>query len=76
MALDVLFDTLFDERNQHSPLGAVGCLLMATDADEVWVHRAVAILRHGHDQAAKTRSAYNAGLEVVRMLALLLASRV
>lgn len=68
----VVLDEGLDFVDADGGLGAVGALLLPSDADEVWVDGAVAVLGVGDDQAAAAVAAEDAALEVVVVLAGLL----
>jgi hypothetical protein len=74
LSLIELFNPFLNYGDRHGALGAVGCLLVATQADVVRVYRAMAVFRHSDDQPAAAVTAENAGLQIVGMLALFLPS--
>jgi hypothetical protein len=61
----------FDDGNERRLAGAGGCLLVASEADEVGVDHPVAVLGLGDDQAAAAAAAEDRRFQVVRALALL-----
>ncbi|MFT3663051.1 MAG: hypothetical protein QM809_17280 [Gordonia sp. (in: high G+C Gram-positive bacteria)] len=71
-----VFDHALDDFDEHGLLAAVCALLVAADAHEVRVDGAVAILCHRDDEAAAAAAAEDGGLEVVRVVALLLSAGV
>jgi hypothetical protein len=69
----VLGHQLFDGLDADSPLLAVRSLLVATETDEVWIRRAVAVGVVADDQPTATAAAVKRALEVVAVNPVLLA---
>nr|WP_256960582.1 hypothetical protein [Streptomyces scabiei] len=72
----VALDHLLDLGDEQCLAGAAGGLLVPSQTDEVRVDHAVAVLGIGDDQAAAAVAAEDAGLEVVRVVALSLTDEV
>jgi hypothetical protein len=72
----VLLNQCLDLRDEHCLAGAVGGLLVSPQADEVRVDRAVPVLGVRDDQPAAATAAEDAGLQVVRVVALPFADQV
>ncbi|MDL2081955.1 hypothetical protein QNN03_36575 [Streptomyces sp. GXMU-J15] len=72
----VILDHLLDLGDEQRLTGAAGDLLVSSQAHEVGVDHAVAVLGVGHDQAAAAVATEHGGLEVVRVLALPFADQI